>query len=139
MTETTMQDGVRTVYKAPMTIVVLPDGSKGFAKCSPDDEYDKDIGKNLAYERAVRRAEKLAARMKVKLHDQVTINRNTENARVKGLTARVIQFVNDDTIIVELERKVPMVFSSPGALFRLIYSNHMKLATSDVTKIIRRK
>ena len=136
MTEMTLQDGVRTVYQDRLTTVILPDGSKGFAKCSPDDEYNREFGKNMAYERAVKRSEKRMAKLQVKLNDRVTIIRNTENARVKGMSARAVQFINDDYIVVELDRKVPMVFSSPGALFRLIYSNRLKIAKTSVQKVL---
>lgn len=42
----------RVIHSGNRTIVILNDGSKGMAKCSPDDEYDKTKGIKIAYIRA---------------------------------------------------------------------------------------
>jgi hypothetical protein len=42
----------RVIRNGWATIVILEDGSKGVAKCSPDDEYDADKGLEIATLRA---------------------------------------------------------------------------------------
>jgi hypothetical protein len=42
----------RVIRNGKATIVILADGSKGVAKCSPDDEYDADKGLEIATLRA---------------------------------------------------------------------------------------
>lgn len=42
----------RVIHSDNRTIVILNDGSKGIAKCNPDDEYDKTKGIKIAYVRA---------------------------------------------------------------------------------------
>jgi hypothetical protein len=40
------------IHHGNRTIVILDDGSKGIAKCSPEDTYDKLTGIKIAYHRA---------------------------------------------------------------------------------------
>lgn len=42
----------RVIYSKNATIVILDDGSKGVARCNPDDTYNKTIGIKIAYTRA---------------------------------------------------------------------------------------
>lgn len=45
-------DGTRVIRNGVATIVILNDGSKGVAKCLPEDEYDPDLGYSIAYTKA---------------------------------------------------------------------------------------
>ncbi|MFC0903736.1 hypothetical protein ACFHWD_03410 [Clostridium sp. MT-14] len=42
----------KIIHSDNRTIVILNDGSKGIAKCNPDDEYNKTKGIKIAYIRA---------------------------------------------------------------------------------------
>jgi len=42
----------RVIHSDLATIVILDDGSKGVAKCMPEDEYDKTKGIKIAYLKA---------------------------------------------------------------------------------------
>jgi len=42
----------KVIHSGNATIVILDDGSKGIAKCDPDDKYDKTKGIKIAYNRA---------------------------------------------------------------------------------------
>jgi hypothetical protein len=42
----------KVIYNNNATIVILNDGSKGVAKCCPNDIFDKTIGIKIAYNRA---------------------------------------------------------------------------------------
>lgn len=43
----------KVIYNGNTTIVILDDGSKGISKCLPDDKYDRDKGRDIAYYRAL--------------------------------------------------------------------------------------
>jgi hypothetical protein len=43
----------RTIYSKKATIVILPDGTKGVAKCAPDDVYNEEKGHTIALKRAM--------------------------------------------------------------------------------------
>ena len=42
----------RVIYNSNATVVILDDGSKGIAKCSPTDTFNKTQGVKIAYLRA---------------------------------------------------------------------------------------
>ena len=42
----------KVIHNDNATIIILDDGSKGVAKCAPDDFYDKTKGIKIAYLRA---------------------------------------------------------------------------------------
>lgn len=42
----------KIIHNENATIVILDDGSKGVAKCMPEDTYDKTTGIKIAYIRA---------------------------------------------------------------------------------------
>jgi hypothetical protein len=42
----------KVIYNGNTTIVILEDGSKGISKCLPCDTYDRDKGRDIAYNRA---------------------------------------------------------------------------------------
>lgn len=42
----------KIIHNKNATIVILDDGCKGVAKCSPEDEFDKTKGIKIAYLRA---------------------------------------------------------------------------------------
>ena len=42
----------RVIHNENATVVILDDGSKGVAKCCPDEEYNKTKGIKIAYIRA---------------------------------------------------------------------------------------
>lgn len=43
----------RTIYNKKATIVILSDGTKGVAKCAPDDTYNEEKGHSIALKRAM--------------------------------------------------------------------------------------
>ena len=43
---------LRVIYNGNRTVVLLEDGTKGTAKCSDEDDFDKERGLNIAYRRA---------------------------------------------------------------------------------------
>ena len=43
----------RIIYNKNATIVILKDGSKGISKCDPEDKFNKEIGEEIAYGRAL--------------------------------------------------------------------------------------
>lgn len=52
-------DGIKTIRKGKLTIVVLPDGSEGASKCLPEDIYNAQRGYDIAYLKAdIKRDEK---------------------------------------------------------------------------------
>lgn len=46
------EEEVRVIYNNRATVVILEDGSRGVSKCLPEDEYDADLGFDIAYTRA---------------------------------------------------------------------------------------
>lgn len=42
----------KVIYNGDVTIVILEDGSKGVAKRNPNDKYNKQIGHDIAHNRA---------------------------------------------------------------------------------------
>jgi hypothetical protein len=44
---------IKVIRNGPATIVILPDGRKGVAKCHPDDEYKADEGLKVAMDYAL--------------------------------------------------------------------------------------
>lgn len=42
----------KVIRNNQVTIVILPDGSKGIAKCNPSDKYDENLGLSIAWKRA---------------------------------------------------------------------------------------
>lgn len=49
----TFNDNMRVIRSGKVTVVILPDGSKGKSKCDPEDVYDSSIGYDIAYNRAL--------------------------------------------------------------------------------------
>ena len=45
-------DGIKTTRKGKLTLVELPDGSRGASKCLPQDEYDAQRGYDIAFLKA---------------------------------------------------------------------------------------
>lgn len=46
------QSTYKAIYTGRTTIVILQDGSKGVAKCKPEDKYSIQIGHDIAHKRA---------------------------------------------------------------------------------------
>jgi hypothetical protein len=46
------KDTIKLIYEDNRTTVILSDGTKAHAKCSPEDNFDEDIGKDIAFYRA---------------------------------------------------------------------------------------
>jgi len=54
----------KVIYNGLCTIVILSDGSKGIAKCNPNDRYIRQIGHDIAHKRArIKRLEKEIAEL----------------------------------------------------------------------------
>lgn len=45
-------EGIKCIRNGTVTIVILPDGSKGISKCLPEDTYDQKKGYEIAYTKA---------------------------------------------------------------------------------------
>lgn len=56
ITETVIWNGkeevVRYIFNGPAVVCIFSDGSKGVAKCNPNDQFNEEYGKLLAYQRA---------------------------------------------------------------------------------------
>lgn len=48
-----IKDGIKTIRNGRVTIVILPDGTKGVSKCLPQDTYDAQRGYEIAYNKAM--------------------------------------------------------------------------------------
>jgi hypothetical protein len=48
----TKEKNEKVIHNKNATIVILDDGCKGVAKCSPEDEFNKTTGIKIAYLRA---------------------------------------------------------------------------------------
>jgi len=59
-------DGIKITRKGKLTLVELPDGSRGASKCLPQDEYDKQRGYDIAFLKADIRADEKVTKMKLK-------------------------------------------------------------------------
>ncbi|QDX94607.1 hypothetical protein EEL30_21415 [Brevibacillus laterosporus] len=49
---TYIKDNIKVIQNDRVTIVILPDGSKGVSKCLPQDTYDATKGYDIAYIKA---------------------------------------------------------------------------------------
>lgn len=49
---TVLENGTRVIRNDAATIVILPDGNKGVSKCLPEDEYDAELGYEIALTKA---------------------------------------------------------------------------------------
>ncbi len=47
-----IKDGIKTIRNGRVTIVILPDGTKGVSKCLPQDTYDTQKGYEIALKKA---------------------------------------------------------------------------------------
>jgi len=59
-------DGIKTTRKGKLTIVELPDGSRGASKCLPTDTYDAQRGYDIAFLKADIRADEKVMKIKNK-------------------------------------------------------------------------
>lgn len=48
-----VKDGIRTIRNGKVTVVILPNGTKGVSKCMEEDTYDAQIGYEIAYRKAI--------------------------------------------------------------------------------------
>ena len=63
-------DGIKTTRKGLLTLVELPDGSRGASKCLPQDKYDAQRGYDIAFMKAdIRVDEKVMKIKKRKLEE----------------------------------------------------------------------
>lgn len=47
-----IKDGIKTIRNGRVTIVILPNGTKGVSKCLPQDTYDYQKGYEIALKKA---------------------------------------------------------------------------------------
>ena len=57
-------DGIKTTRKGLLTLVELPDGSRGASKCLPQDKYDAQRGYDIAFMKADIRADEKVMKLK---------------------------------------------------------------------------
>lgn len=50
--EVSINDDIKVIRNGVATIVILPDGCKGVSKCLPEDEYNADLGYEIALTKA---------------------------------------------------------------------------------------
>jgi len=62
----TIVDGIKTTRKGKLTLVELPDGSRGYSKPLPQDTYDAQRGYDIAFMKADIRADEKVMKMKRK-------------------------------------------------------------------------
>jgi len=61
-----IENGIKTTRKGKLTLVELPDGSRGASKCLPTDIYDAQRGYDIAFMKADIRADEKVVKIKNK-------------------------------------------------------------------------
>jgi len=60
-----IKDGIKITRKGKLTLVELPDGSRGASKCLPTDTYDRQRGYDIAFLKADIRADEKVMKLKL--------------------------------------------------------------------------